>query len=396
MATGKGKGSGRKRGDGEGSIRQRADGMWRGEIMLGYLADGRADRRYVYAKTQKACIEKLDALKVQAANGMLGDADRTRETVETFLRRWVQAARTSVKPKTYKRYEELVSLHLIPGLGRYRLAKLGPDHVSKFYADKQESHLSPRTVHHLHRVLHRALEMAVKWGYVPRNVCDAVDAPRVPKREMRPPTPEEIGALLDAAETHEDRLRVLWALAVYSGCRLGELLALQLKDVDWAAGRISIRRTLVRVAGGVPTYGEPKTAKSRRSIKLPAAAMATLRAHRDRQTWERQAFGEAYADEDLVFATVFGTPLHAFYVSRKFKRALERAGLRDGVRFHDLRHASATAMLAAGVHPKAASERLGHSTIAITMDLYSHALQELDDAAAEKLGDVFGPHRKAV
>ncbi len=396
MATANGKRSGHKRGDGEGSIRQRADGMWRGRLMVGYRPDGKPDTRDVYAKTQKECLDKLHALKQKAATGMLADADKDRETVEAFLTRWVAATRTSVKPKTHTRYEELVGLHLVPGLGRHRLGKLRPDHVQAFYAAKLESDLAPRTVHHCHAVLHRALELAVRWGYVPRNVCDAVDAPRAPKIEMRPPTPDEVGALLDAAETHEDRLRGLWALAVYSGCRLGELTALQWKDVEWAAGRISIRRTLVRVSEGRPTYGEPKTAKSRRSLKLPAVAMAALRAHRDRQAWERQAFGDAYAELDLVFATVFGTPLHAFYVSRKFKRALARAGLSNSVRFHDLRHASATAMLAAGVHPKAASERLGHSTIAITMDLYSHALQELDDQAAERLGDVFGAHRRAV
>jgi integrase len=194
--------------------------------------------------------------------------------------------------------------------------------------------------------------------------------------------------LLDAAEDYEDRLRALWTLAAHSGCRLGELLALQWSAVDFERRSISIRQTLLTTVEGVPTFGEPKSASSRRTLTLDADAITSLRAHRDRQTFERQALGDAYAPYDLVFATETGAAYTASAVSHRFKSALGRAGLPRSIRFHDLRHASATAMLAAGIHAKAASARLGHSTIGITLDLYTHPLSGLDQDAAAKIGEV--------
>jgi integrase len=371
--------------------------------MVGYRPDGKPDRRVVYGKTRREVQEKLDGLRGRSRDGTLLEPDKERETVASYLTRWVETTKTSVRPKTWKRYDEIVRLHLAPQLGKRRLSALKPDHVQAFYAamlaaegpGTRGPRYSPRTVHHCHRVLHRALEMAVKWGYVPRNVCDVVEAPRVPKIEIIPPSPEELGRLFDVAETAVDRLRALWTVATYSGCRLGELLALQWCDLDLDRGALSVRRTLLRTKAGVPEYGEPKTARSRRTLKLPAVAMAALRAHRDRQAWDRQALGDGWAEYDLVFATQLGTAFLAADVSHKFKRAVERAGLPRRIRFHDLRHASATAMLRAGIHPKAASARLGHSTIGITMDLYSHAIEELDADAADKLEEVFRRARAA-
>jgi integrase len=374
---------GHKRNRGEGTFDQRPDGSWRAHLMVGYKPDGTPDRRMVFGKTKAECQRKLDELRRRAAGGLIGDAARERDTVAAYLASWLAGTESGIRASTHKRYGEIVRLHLIPELGRHRLAALRPDHIQAFYASTLASGLSPRTVHHCHAVLHRALKQAVRWGYLAASPCDRVDPPRVPHHEIRPPNPEELERLLDAAEASGDRLMALWTLAVYTGCRQGELLGLQWADLDLDAGRLSVRRSLAGSRAGVPRYGEPKTDRSRRTVKLPSEAVAALRAHRDRQNFERQRLGEDWTDYGLVFASAIGTPLNQRNVIRLFKAALVRAGLPEAIRFHDLRHAHATMMRQAGVDLKTVSARLGHSTIAITADLYTHAVQDLDEDAAE-------------
>jgi integrase len=384
-----------KRGNGEGSIRQRKDGQWRAEILLGRKPNGKDDRRYLYGRTRGEDQTKLDDLRRRAAGGMLGAAEKERESVAAYLTGWLDGAKTSLRPLTWKRYSEIVTLHLIPGRGRHKIAALKPDHVAGLYARLRAGGLGPSTVHSCHRVLHRALGVAVRRGYLPRNVCGLIDPPKVPRTEIIPPTPEQIATLLDAAEAHGDRLVALWELAVYTGARQGELLALRWADLDLDRATISIRRTLIEVLAGEPTYGEPKSETSRRTLSLPPEAVAALRAHRDRQGFERQRLGDGYAAHDLVFATPIGGPLHNTSVWRSYKRALDRAGLPTTFRFHDLRHAHATAMLRAGVHMKVAQVRLGHGSIQITMDTYSHIQAGLDAEAADLVGAAFGRARRA-
>lgn len=375
----------RKRGAGEGSISQHASGGWRGRIMVGYLPNGRPDVREVYAKTRTEVRKKLDVLRQRSESGTLTEATAERLTVAAFLSRWLEATKATVRPKTWDRYGEYVRLHLTPTLGKTKLSALRPEALLKLYATKQEAGLSPRTVHHLHTVLHSALAQAVRWGYLHRNVADAVDPPAVPRREMRPPTPAEVAQFLDAVTAADDRLAALWIVAAYSGCREGELLGLQWQDVDLDRASVTIRRTLVDARKGVPRYGEPKTGRSRRTVSLPPEAVAALRRHRTKQDAERDRLGVDYAPYGLVFATAAGRPLLARNVIRSFKAALVAAGLPRETRVHDLRHAAATVLLRAGVHPKVVSERLGHSTIGITMDLYTHSVEGLDADAAARM-----------
>ncbi len=403
MAT-EGKQRSGKRGHGEGTIGQRQDGRWCAQVMVGYKTDGKPDRRTVYGKTRAECQGKLDELRKRASAGVLADRDKERDTVAAFLTRWLETTRTSVRPKTHKAYGEFVRLHLIPALGRHKLSALKPDHVQQFYAAELAAlhpktgaiRYAPRTVHHCHRVLHRALEMAVRWGYVPRNVCDAVDAPRVPHREIVPPTPAETGALLGAAEAAGDRYAGLWALAALTGARQGELLGLCWADVDLDTGTLRIRRTLAGVRGGAPEYSEPKTAKSRRTVDLSPDAVAALRAHRDRQGFERQKLGEAWAPYGLVFSTRLGTPLDPKTVTYAFKRALARAELPRSVRFHDLRHAAITMMLSAGEPVAAVSEMVGHHSPAMTHGVYGHVVPGTKRQAADRLAGVIRQARAAV
>lgn len=375
----------RKRGDGEGSIYRRADGIWIGKLMVGYRLDGKPDVRSVSSKTRAECQRKLDELRQRAAAGLVGDAAAGRETVGAFLQRWLQAIDGTVRESTHYRYRVNVEKHLVPTIGRYKLVDLRPEHLVALYAAKRKEGLAPRTVKYLHTTMRKALAVAVKWGAVRRNVAAVVDPPRVPRVEIAPPTPVQVAHLLESAETYGDRFAPLWTVAVYSGCREGELLGLKWEDVDLATGTINIRRTLVGARGGIPEFAEPKTARSRRTVRLPADAVGALKVQKDRQSWHRQKLGSNYADCGLVFASQVGTPLLPWNVVRAFKVALARAGLPRTIRVHDLRHAHATVMRKAGVDLKTVSERLGHSTIAITADLYTHAVDGPDAEAAERV-----------
>jgi len=235
------------------------------------------------------------------------------------------------------------------------------------------------------------LTLAVKWRYLPRNPADDVDKPKVRRADVRPPTRDELGHLLEVANAAEDRLAALWTLAIYSGCRQGELLGLSWDDVDLDRGTMTVRRELVAVHDHVPQFGDPTSETSRRTLSLPAVAVAALRAHKARQNSERLS-AAVWADNNLVFSSQAGTPLIRRNVLRDFKTALKRAGLPQAVRFHDLRHAHATLMLRAGVPLKIASGRLGHSSIGITANLYQHLSSDMDAEAAERVAAAMSNH----
>jgi integrase len=222
---------------------------------------------------------------------------------------------------------------------------------------------------------------------VPRNVAAAVDPPRVVTPEMRPLSPAQARTLLEAAKSN--RLEALYVLAVTTGMRQGELLGLKWGDVDLKCGTVRVRRTLTLAKGG-PRLTEPKTKGSRRQIRLTASAVAALERHRANQDGEGAARGHNWKDQGLVFCSRRGTPIRRDNLhSKSWKPLLGRAGLPD-TRFHDLRHTCATLLLTKGVHPKIVSEMLGHSSIAITLDTYSHVIPGLEDVAALAMEDALG------
>jgi len=374
--------------------------LWIGEVMVGYRPDGKPDIRRKTSKSQAECRRKLDEVKGQATSGTLTDAKAGRDTVAAFLPRWLDAIEGTVRPSTLYRYRVNVEKHLIPTIGRYKLAELRPEHIVGMLATMRakqttnadgvaEPTYAPRTVKYAFTTIRKALAMAVEWGVVPRNVAAVVKAPRVPKSEIHPPTPAEVRKLIEATEASGSRFAPLWIVAAHSGAREGELLGLQWRDVSFEAGTISIRRTLAAVKDREPVYHEPKTARSRRTVKLSATAMAALRVQRDRVAFDRAALCVGYAEHGLVFPSRTGVPMSASNVNHRFKEALKRAELPHTFRVHDLRHVAATAMLRAGIHPKVASERLGHASVAITLDLYSHLIEGMDADAADRIDEVF-------
>jgi integrase len=348
------------------------DGVWVGSVMLGRRPDGKPDRRTVYGKTRAEAKAKLDKLRQRAAEGMLGDAAAERLPLGAYLTRWLDTKARTVRVRTHERYRQLMEKHVVPALGHTRLTALKPDALERFYAAKLAEGLAPRTVHHIHTVLHTALEQAFRWGYVPRNAATAVSPPKVPDQEIQWLSEDEVARLLDAARA--DRLQGLWATAVFTGCRLGELLGLTWDAVDLDAGVLYVRKILVRVRGTEPLYGEPKTKRSRRTVPLTDDAIATLKDHRQRQEAERLAAGKDYAPYGLVFATQIGTPISGTVLRDSYKRALKRAKLPSEFRFHDLRHTAATLMLGNGVDIPTVAAILGHSRNSTTLDIYAHAV----------------------
>ncbi len=373
-----------RRGPNEGSVYLRQDGRWAGSAHIGYES-GRRVRKHVLGHTRKEAADKLDVLlRAHKENRPIPDQ---RQKLGPFLRRWLDdAAKPTLRASTYASYDDIVRLHLIPGLGRIVVAKLTPDEVQTFLNAKLTSGLSPRRVQYIHAVLRRALVTAERWGLASRNVARLVDAPRVPHHEIRPLDREQVRQLLDASV--DDHALGLYVTAVGTGLRQGELLALRWDDVDLDARRLEVRHTLGRV-DGVLTLLEPKTARSRRTVVIPEFVVNALRTHRTRQRMDRLVAGSRWVDSGHVFTTTIGTPLDATSVSHAFGRALVRAGLPHS-RFHDLRHAAATFLLAQGFTLEDVKNLLGHSSIVLTSNTYGHVLEQRQREVARGMDAALG------
>jgi integrase len=261
-----------------------------------------------------------------------------------------------------------------------------PQHIQAFYMEKLKGGLKSSTVALIHAVLHKALENAVKWNLVSRNVASLVSVPHSDPHEVRALTSDEARRLIEAAQGHW--LEPLLILALTTGMRRGELLGLRWSDIDVSRGMLHVRRTANRYPGYGFVENDPKTKRSRRNIMLSDIALQALRDHQLLQTKVKTEAHEQWQERDLVFSDHSGGFLTPETVWRHFQSLLEKAAL-PHMRFHDLRHSAATILLTMGVHPKVVQELLGHSTIAITMDTYSHLLPSMQRDAAGKMNEVF-------
>jgi integrase len=374
-----------RRGRNEGTIYERADGRWTGAVDEGWR-DGRRVRRQVYGKTRREVADKLTAALRSRDLGIAAPSDRL--TIAAYLLDWLQAARPSIRPATYASYEAIVRVHIAPALGRVPLAKLTAAQVEALLRAKLAAGLSPRRVAMIRATLRRALGRAVKHSLLVRNVAAIADPPKQVRAEIQPLSPDEARAFLAHVRGH--RLEALFVTALATGLRQGELLGLSWKDVELDARTLTVRTALQRVDGRL-TLVQPKSAAGRRTVTLPAFAIAALRDHRKRQLEERLAAGPYWAANnwDLVFVSTLGSPLDGTNVLHTFQRLLADADL-PRRRFHDLRHSTATALLAQGVSPRVVMEILGHSQISLTLGTYSHVLPELRRQAADRLDALMG------
>jgi integrase len=375
----------RKRGNGEGSIHRRKNGGWCAQYEV-YTAKG-PKRKSIYGKTRQDVAAKLAKAISDRDGGMVFDAENLR--LGEYLDLWLRdSVKDTVRLTTYQGYERIARLHIKPVLGRVKLQSLTPVHARSLYRERLEAGLAPRMVQLVHTTLHKALKQAIHDGLIPRNVTEMVKAPQVKRKEFTPLSVEESKKLFEAAKG--DRFETLYTLAVSTGMRQGELLGLKWEDVDLDRGTVQIRRTLSTANGEGFEFGVPKTAKSRRSIKLPTIALTSLKRHRKSQLEERMSLPGSYSDNGLVFPSRTGAPVYRQdLITRSFKPILKRAGL-PNIRFHDLRHTCATLLLSQGVHAKYVQELLGHATISITLDTYSHVLPGMGDAASGAIDEALG------
>jgi integrase len=365
-----------------GNIKKKRDGLFLVSVFLGKDANGK--RRYVAKQIKGA---KKDAQTY--LNNALREIDSgtfvepTSFTVNSYLDRWLEtAARPRVSRRTADGYAALLKRYVREPLGQRRLDKVQPLDIQKVYGEMQARGLSARIVRHTHSALHNALKQAVKWGILSRNPSDLVELPRVPHKERRVLSPAEAASFLEFADVMPHGL--IFEFALLTGMRPEEYLALQWSDVDFERATAQVRRALVRHKKSW-SFEEPKTARSRRTVFLPAPLLHKLATHKRKQAEGRLKLGAAWQAFDLVFCSDEGTPLSIPNITYRYFRPILTKAKLPRIRLYDLRHTCATLLLIAEENPKVVSERLGHSTIVLTLDTYSHVLPTMQQGATARL-----------
>ena len=381
-----------RRPKGTGSIRER-----HGRYQAAYSfidATGSRRRRAQVFDTKTAARRWLNERLAEVATGHVADAGGL--TMGRYFSDWLGSLGMSqLEAATVSWYRSAATRHIMPALGSVKLAKLSPVMIESFLAEKAENGrldgtggLGPASVRRLQVTLHKALEAAVRKGMLARNPADFADSPKMPPRDVTVDvwTPDELVRFIEA--TQPDRLAAVWRLAAMSGLRRSELVGLQWPDIDLDRGWLSVRRSVVIVDGGPPIVKPPKTAKSRRTVELDRRTVSVLREWRRTQLEERLRAGEAWNPRDWVVADELGACLRPDRLGKRFVVLSRAAGLRT-ITIRQLRHSHATALLSAGESPKVVQERLGHSSISVTLDVYSAVLPNMQREAVERLAEMF-------
>lgn len=367
-------------------------------------------RRRVTAGTfgSKREAERAEAKAIaDRERGTLLGPDRT--TVGELLVDWLTSKRGEISANSFRDYEVIIRRHLTPALGEVRVQKLTAARLEAQYAAWADAGMSARLIRGCHMRLSQAMKRAVRFGLIGANPCDAVKPPKLGRPKASTWGPDEARVFLATAEAmpvltragdtgrrRPDTLWPLWPLLLREGLRRGEALGLRWRDVNLDRGTAHIVQTVApdkSAKGRAIIQERTKTNAGARTVRLTAATVAELREHRDRQTFARKAAGEAWQDHDLIITTATGGPINPGNVIRSFERIIAAATMPDGarlrrIRVHDLRHTAATLLLLAGTPAKVVSERLGHASISITLDLYSHVLPDMQDAAASAMDQI--------
>jgi integrase len=370
----------------KGHLKERSPGHWSIVIDVPDPTTGKRRRKWHSFKGTKRqaqieCARLISAIQT-------GDyLEPSKTTLAQFLERWLEHMKAQLSPKSHARYCELVRKNIVPLLGSIIMTKLRAEVIDAAYAKALASGrrdgrggLSPQTVIHMHRVLKKALSQAVKWELLIRNPVDAASPPKASRGKMNTYDLDQTAELIEGMRP--TRMLVPTLLAALCGMRRGEIAALRWRNVDLTTGQLAVLESAEQVGSRV-RYKMPKNGKGR-TLELSASLVGELRAHRLRQAEELLRVGVVLSDATFVVAQADGMPLQPDTLTQDWFRKLAGTAL-PRIRFHDLRHAHATHMLANGVHPKVASERLGHSKIGITLDLYSHVLPGMEADAAERV-----------
>lgn len=375
-----------RRAKGEGCIRKRKDGRWEGLYTVGYnVRTGKIVRKSVYGKTQAEVRDKL-AKAIREYRG--APIDHTGNyTVEQWMRLWFETySKPFIRPTTASSYENYIENHIIPGLGRLNIHRLTPIHVQRFYLEEKESgrvprykgmndlSLSNRFIRGIHNVLHQAMDKAVKLRILNYNPCDDCKVPKLEHQEMKIIPPEKVGTYLKEAETAG--VLPIFYLELTSGLRRGELMALEMSDLNVEDCTISVSKTVIRVNNEL-LVSTPKTQNSIRTVTVPPKTVELILEYHQR-----------YPSCNLMFPSPrTGSYMNPNSIYRIHKNLLKKAGIDERVRFHDLRHTFSTIALQSGVDAKTLSGMLGHYSAAFTLDTYTHITKQMQTQAAEKMGD---------
>jgi integrase len=373
----------------KGHIRERSPGRWAIVLDVRDATTGKRKRRWhSFTGTKREAQNECARLICELQGGVYLEPNKT--TLAQFLNRWLEHMGAQVSPRTLERYSEIAMNNIIPPLGSVVITKLTPIQVSTAYAKALATGrrdgtggLSPRTVHHMHRVLKQAMSQAVRWQIIGRNPLDAIDPPRVERRRLDTYDVAQTVELLDVGRGTSMFVPIL--LAALCGMRRGEIAALRWRSVDLMTGQIAVVESCEQMNGSI-RYKEPKNGRAR-TVALSATVAEELRAHRVAQARELLKLGVRPADDGFVATLADGRSLQPTWITHEWVRLIQAIPYLPRLRFHDLRHAHATHLLASGVHPKVASERLGHSNVGITLDLYSHVMPGMQEDAAARVDD---------
>lgn len=373
----------RRRGNGEGSIYRGRDGRWRSVVDLGW-SNGRRHRKYLSGDTRTEVATKLRRVLDARDAGAQISTDGLPPTVEQWLDYWLETITAPrLRPSTTATYRGYIKNRIVPTLGHHRLDRLQPEHLDRFYADLTADGLAPASVLQIHRIVSRALKVAMQRGKVGRNVAAVVEPPSVHRAEVQPLTADQARAILNAAKGERNAAR--WSVALALGLRQGEALGLAWDAVDLNTGTLTVRQALQRQLGGGLVIVPPKSRAGRRNIPIPAQLVHALRQHCAIQDAERVAAGSLWVDSGMVFTGPCGKPLDPRADHREWQRLLQKAKI-PSARLHDARHTAATLMLAQGVSARVVMELLGHSQITLTLGTYTHVVPELARDAADRMG----------
>ena len=367
-----------RRSRGEGwAIRKRTDG--RG-FQTGFT-DHAGKRHSIHGKTALEARTKRDIAIRDSEAGVI--APLLRQTVGSFVTAWyadVQVHRLA--PRSAERYHGIITRYIVPRLGKMPLARLQSQHVARLYSDLSKE-LQPASIRYVHAVLRQAMQQAVAWRLLAVNPCNGVKAPRKPRVEVKPLGAVQAKALLEAAKG--DPLEALYVMALHTGMRLGELLALDWACVDWSRGTVDVRGTLHRVGKGNYDVQQPKTERSRRTITLNPSVLEALRQHRVREAARMLELGRGMDDSALIFTDRWGEPIYWGRVTERHLEPLCRAAGLPRITFHSLRHTAASMMLSSGVPVHIVSQILGHSSPNVTLGTYAHLMPGDQETAMRTL-----------
>lgn len=392
----------------KGSIEKRGENIWRLTIDLGSLPNGSRNRRRKTVKVEDKALlktkkrlqdyldEELAKFKIEVEAGEYIAPQKM--TFSAFVEEWrSKYATKQLAFRTYSTYESNLKTRILPVFGHMKLEDIKPLHIVDFIEklnrdggrmDNKSGGLSSGSVQMAHRILKNIFTRAVKWKVIKSNPMEGVDKPKVIYKEIIPYNEQEISLLLRALQTEPIHWRMMVTLALTTGMRRGELLGLEWKHVDWEKGTIDVSQALVYAVKGNIVIKEPKTRKSKRIISLPISVLDELKAYHDYQINLRSSFEMNKSQKwDLVFSHPDGSPFHQERPYQWFRKFIKRNNLRY-IRFHDLRHTSATLLINQGVHAKIISERLGHGNISTTMNVYGHALRSADQLAADMFENI--------